>query len=239
MSKSPSVVGWPPPTILWKLVLSWMTNVVHNPRLFTLQRPILVHGIVTVFEFPVILRKMRTRQSLSRCFITTNIKLVDRVLYYPICYTSGLMFYKYRDVLKKNISVFISVILSLACWWLVFNYRDNRIAVILINISSIIMITSVIYKIRCNSSEKNFISFLGQISIYIYILHPIILNVIRVCLLKLHISIIPVWFVVLFFGGVIGTLVYYWLTTKIWLFDLPFKPRRVYISKIKKEKSSN
>lgn len=177
--------------------------------------------------------------ALSRCFITTNIKLVDRVLYYPICYTSGLMFYKYRDVLKKNISVFISVILSLACWWLVFNYRDNRIAVILINISSIIMITSVIYKIRCNSSEKNFISFLGQISIYIYILHPIILNVIRVCLLKLHISIIPVWFVVLFFGGVIGTLVYYWLTTKIWLFDLPFKPRRVYISKIKKEKSSN
>ncbi len=174
----------------------------------------------------------------SRCFITTNIKLVDRVLYYPICYTAGLMFYKYRDVLKKNISVILSMTISIVCWCLVFNHRSNMFLVILINVSSITMIASLFYKIRCSSNKKNFISFLGQISIYIYILHPIILNVIRVCLLKLHISVIFVWLVVLFCGGVIGALDYYWLTTKIWLLDFPFKPRKIYLSKIKKQNKS-
>lgn len=169
----------------------------------------------------------------SRCFITTDIKLVDRVLYYPICYVSGMMFFKYRSYLSKIPMLFVVSILSVAAWVLAFAFPENRPCIIFVNVASIMMITSIFYFVRFKTAEKkNFISYLGQISIYIYILHPIILNAIRMVLLKLNIENVIAWFLILFFGGVICSVIYHKLSEKLWLFEFPFKPRRVYNDRI-------
>lgn len=168
----------------------------------------------------------------SRCFITTDIKLVDRVLYYPICYVSGMMFYKYRSYFTKIPALIALSILSVVAWILIFTYPENRPCLIFVNVSSIFMITSFFYFVRSKSDKKNVISYLGQISIYIYILHPIILNALRMLLIKANVENVAVWFVILFFGGVACSVIYYMIAEKVWIFELPFKPRRVYVDHI-------
>lgn len=68
--------------------------------------------------------------------------------------------------------------------------------------------------------------FFGEITIFIYILHPVFLSAMKVVLAKVGITNIPLRLVLLLVVGFVCPIIYYLLSKKIWILDAVFRPRR-------------
>ena len=68
--------------------------------------------------------------------------------------------------------------------------------------------------------------FFGEITIFIYILHPVFLSAMKVVLAKVGITNIPLRLVLLLVVGFVCPIIYYLVSKKIWILDAVFRPRR-------------
>lgn len=114
---------------------------------------------------------------LSRNFITTNVKLIDRILYYPMFYYLGVIFYRCQKAFSK-ISLFASLLCFVASFLAHYTYQQNIILTMIVNTCGISFFM-IAFNLFASSGSGLMCASLGKNTLYIYILHPIVLNLIR------------------------------------------------------------
>lgn len=82
--------------------------------------------------------------------------------------------------------------------------------------------------------ENKFLIKIGKFTIYIYLLHPLVINFFKAIYLIMNIDSIAFWLVTLFFTGVAIPLFYAILTNKYNILEIPFKPRKYLMREVKK-----
>ena len=118
-----------------------------------------------------------TAMIISRIFITTNIKLVDRVLYYPMFYYLGVVFYKFHKIFSKS-SLCIVFVGFLATFILHYIYQENILLTIMVNLCGVSFFT-FLFKMFISFEKSTALESIGKCTLYIYILHPVVLNFIQ------------------------------------------------------------
>ena len=171
--------------------------------------------------------------TLSRCFITTGIKLIDRVLFYPIFYYMGVLFFENRNKIKKATPAIIGLIFAVV-YVLYYRYSQIMLLTIIVNSLGVLFFSTIFYLIFRNVEKPCVLSYLGCNTLYIYIIHPVVLDAFRVLLLSIGTMKSELfWVCSLSVVGLICSIIYIELSKKIWVLDLPFKPRKT-ISNLKK-----
>lgn len=167
-----------------------------------------------------------------RCFVKTDIKLFDRVMFYPLFYYLGVIVYNNKKILKPSngILAFLAFIITFVVH---YKYPDFIFVTSIVNICGCIFF-AILFK-NLSNLKDNIISYIGKITIYIYILHPIIMNAIRILLSRLNIKAIILWLLILVLVGIWGPCIYVKMSKTIWILDLPFRPRK-YLKQVQKEK---
>lgn len=167
------------------------------------------------------------------CLFETNIKLIDRVLFYSISYYTGVVLSKKLGKETNNKFVFLIFIIFIAASALrEIGYNYSYLKAITGVTGSIVIMFLFIVVGECNNLFYRFLSFCGRITIFIYILHPVVLSAVKVILTKLSITNVAIWLSVLLLSGFAVPIFYYLLGKKIWVLDAVFRPRR-YILKNK------
>lgn len=190
---------------------------------------ILVKGLDTAFgkrkyNASIILLLM----ALSRCFITTDIKLIDRVLYYPIFYYVGYLIYEHRKKIQRS-HILITTIVFAVSFMLHSFYAKNIFITLIVNLFGACVFTLLFYYLykKCDTVGK--LGYIGQRSFYIYIIHPIVLNAMKIVLIKIGVDTISVWIFSLMTIGCCLPLIYEWIASHISIMDIPFRPRKYLI----------
>lgn len=168
---------------------------------------------------------------LARCFITTDIKLFDRLLFYPMFYYLGVVFFEYKKYISWKI-VGLSFCIFLAAFALHYNLQGNIFLTILVNLFGSLFFTCLFFCLFEHKAESDVLGYFGTKTMYIYILHPIIVNAARVALICCKLKNAFLWILILLVIGLIGPLLYEIAASKIWILDMPFRPR-VYLNKYK------
>lgn len=114
---------------------------------------------------------------ISRVFITTNIKLVDRILYYPFFYYLGALFYSTQKVFSKTAFCIVSGCFF-ASFLMHYMYQKNIILTILVNVCGVLYFI-ILFKKYISFKKSIVLENIGKCTLYIYILHPVVLNFIR------------------------------------------------------------
>ena len=154
-----------------------------------------------------------------------DIKILDRTLYYSVFYYLGAFLYNKKVDLKKYIFAGIAfVIMSIYH----FYAQDSSLITIAAQLLGAFSLFGLIEFIPY-ANKRNVFSDLGIKSIYIYVLHPIVINVVKVGLTKVHLANSVVWIVCMVVFGTILPLIYERMASKVFIFDFPFKPKKYLI----------
>lgn len=91
----------------------------------------------------------------------------------------------------------------------------------------------------CDSNIRNHIIYkylmrLGNITMYIYILHPFIIAALKNIMLRSILgNILPaLWLAIMGVSGICIPIIFSMAANKIWLLDIPFHPRK-YVHRVK------
>ncbi len=168
--------------------------------------------------------------NLSRIFITTDIKLIDRVLWYPMYYYLGVVFFEQREKVNSKTALAVTALGAAA---LVLHLTamdstpDNILYVRLSNALISLAVMAWYYLLRKDLNRQTKLAWVGSMTLYIYVIHPVVLDGIRVILWKLNLHSVLLWMVILFFGSLACSILYTLLAQKWTVFDLPFRPLRI------------
>ena len=168
--------------------------------------------------------------NLSRIFINTDIKLLDRILWYPLYYYMGVIIYEKKNRICIK-SALITTAGALLFLFMHLKYidtvMDNIVFCRMVNIMMSLFFAEWFYILRNKVNHNTFFAWIGSITLYIYVLHPIVLDAIRVVLWRTGIKSVAIWIPVLFIGSSICSIAYYVAAGKWILLDIPFKPKRI------------
>ena len=154
----------------------------------------------------------------------TDIKLVDRVLLYTIAYYTGtLISSDFENKVCKNkllLAVLAVLFIGFSIGRGFVGKQDTTLTgslLFMVAFSKIGELKNIVYKT---------LIFFGEITIFIYILHPVFLSAMKVALAKVGITNIPLRLVLLLIVGFVCPIIYYLVSKKIWILDAVFRPRR-------------
>lgn len=201
-----------PIAFLWFIYILFFISVLIG----VLERVTQFNSILLICIFSIML--------LVRCFVTTNIKLIDRVLFYPIFYYLGVIAENNSFIVRRRREG-IYFIAFLSFFVLHYYKYNNMFYTVCVNLFGILFFATLFSSVNFLRNSK-LLSFLGFRTLYIYIIHPIVLNIVRVFLLKYQIYPIMIWMITLILTGTICPIVYKCFADKFWIFDLPFRPRK-------------
>ena len=180
---------------------------------------------------PYIITCILVPMTLIYTFYKSGNSLVDRFLYYPLFYYIGVLFFRKKELLKNRLLMIICAIVFVAIFIPYCKYnRSYYILKIVTNLTGAVALFISLHLIFKKASEKNILSVTGRNSLFIYILHPIILNAIRMMFMLIKFENVWIWTIVLILSGILLPMIYAYIADKVWLFDIPFRPRR-YILK--------
>lgn len=145
----------------------------------------------------------------------------------------GVILSEKEEILSNRKYLYISgcltILFGVLSWW--FEGRYDIIDVV-INYSSAYFFMSLFYifkDIKCDWVKK-----LGNETLYIYIMHPIILNLVRMIFMKCKFYNLGVWIAVLLILGIGIPYIYAQIAKRLFILEVPFKPRK-YIEKSRKK----
>lgn len=205
-----------------------------NPVAFTwflyilLWVSVIIKGLDVIIKNRKIVWMITLLMVVVACLFETNIKLIDRVLFYTISYYTGTVIYKNFDKICKNNAFIFTMGFVFIAFSIIRAIRPDYLylkAVTGVTGSVFLMI------IMCNIGEHknkiyNFMVFCGEITIFLYILHPVVLSGVKVLLGKAGITNCAVWLFVLVVSGYVFPIMYYFFGKKIWILDAVFRPGR-------------
>ena len=71
-----------------------------------------------------------------------------------------------------------------------------------------------------------FIDKAGIESMYLYIVHPVLLNLLRMIFIRIDVQNVIIWIVALFLFGVVGGYSVALVAKKLWFLEFLFKPQK-------------
>lgn len=164
--------------------------------------------------------------------------LIKKTLMNFLPFVVGILIFEHIEVLDNKIintiGFFIASIICVLC----YIYEESSIIHVLDAIHSIVVpfvFVSLFYHLR--SYSFRLLDKLGVESLYLYIIHPVAINFVRMIFLRVGIKSIPIWLISLITAGIVVPYVYAILAKKYALFEVWFKPRG-YIEKYKKREQS-
>lgn len=165
---------------------------------------------------------------LTQLFLATGIKAIDRVLFYSFFFYLGVIFYENKDKFtQKKISTIFSIMVFILGSFIRGFYTECMMITIIVNAFGSIMFFQLFYKLYRNEKKYlNILLYLGSITMYIYILHPVCLNALKVILMITKVKSMYIWLGVLILGGIIMPVLYYMIAQKIKICNIPFRPRK-------------
>lgn len=156
--------------------------------------------------------------------------LLDRFLYYPLFYYIGDCICKYKSTNKK---VYISIIALIIYCLLFIPYCNNPGTYafkIIINLCGslffFIVLSSIFRKINCGSGML----YIGKNTMYVYVMHPVVLNALRMLYMKIDFQNSILWIISLVVVGIATPLIYSKIAKERMILEVWFKPR-LYINK--------
>lgn len=161
--------------------------------------------------------------------LATQEKL-NKVLYYISFYILGIAIERIRLCAASNSKKYFVGVVCLVAYSILFcTYYVNQNMVLLFFVLGVLMVIAFFsifsaVKIQETTVSKA-IELFGQQSLYIYIIHPVIEHGVRVFLVKLGIESVFCWIIILTVTGILIPVYYYVLSNKIFILNLPFKPR--------------
>ena len=181
---------------------------------------------------PFIIVPILVLMAIAYMFFKTDNRLIERFLYYPIFYYVGVLIYRNREKLtsKYIYIVIISGIVWVGLFILYYNYSVDLLKII-VGMSGAVFFFTLFYSIFKNMSKSNFISTAGVNSMYIYIMHPIIMNAVKMLFSIAGLKYVYLCFIVLILTGVLIPMVYAYMAGKLHILEFPFRPRKYLIKK--------
>ena len=160
----------------------------------------------------------------------TDIKLVDRVLLYTIAYYTGtLISSDFENKVCKN-KLLLAVLAVLFIGFSIgrgFVGKQDTTLMAVTGVTGSVLFMVAFSKIgELKNIVYKTLIFFGEITIFIYILHPVFLSAMKVALAKVGITNIPLHLVLLLIVGFVCPIIYYLVSKKIWILDAVFRPRR-------------
>lgn len=156
--------------------------------------------------------------------LAPSIISVDKFMRNFIIFFIGVIISNYKKILdNKIVFACISIIFCLFTV-LTFSYSESNLWIVVVeNISGSLFFLFLFYKIKKYSS--NILTLLGENTLYIYILHPIILSLVRLVLMKGQVTNRMIWYLLMLVLGICTPLLYSYNTKKLWILNILFKPR--------------
>lgn len=151
--------------------------------------------------------------------------LLYKIFQNTLIFCIGVMIAEKRNVLNNKLLFSVSGILTVFFVYLSWKYENqSELIFVITNVSSAIFFLMLFYRLQ----NINFplLTCLGKETLYIYIMHPIILNAIRMIFMKIGFTSVLVWIVVMLAYGVGLPYVYALAARKINILEAIFKPRR-------------
>lgn len=169
-----------------------------------------------------------------------NNVLIRKTLCDFLFFVVGILICDHKKVLDNKgiwiVSSIVTVVFSFICYF----YGKNEIIIldvlyVIESVASSFFFFQTFYMLK-NYKFKVLDKF-GNESLYLYIIHPVVLNFVRMIFILLGYKNSTIWLICLFITGV-GIPYLYSVLAKRWaLFEIWFKPRK-YIEKILKKKKS-
>ncbi len=225
--------------VKYQVSLSDLFTILINPVAFTwfiyilLWVSVIIKGLDLIIKNKVIVWGLTLLLALISCVFETNIKLIDRVNFYAIGYYTGAVIYKnFSEKICRNKPFILAIMII----FIVFSclrgiYGELLCLKAITGISGSVLIMIIMYLIgERKNIIYNFMVFCGEITIFLYILHPIVLSSIKVIFVKLGITNCVIWLTTLIVLGFIIPIGYYFIAKRIWVLDAIFRPRK-YLKK--------
>lgn len=166
-----------------------------------------------------------------------EIDLIKKVLYYFVFYYIGISIYdedpKLNVRIEKNILCVVFLFICLFVLDVVFikNTKELRFFAQLVVTPLVFVLVKRFKKFAQNAS---LIMFLGKISIYIYLVHPIVRSGVRMLLVNAGLMNPYLWICTMSVTSVVVSIVVMRITKKVWWIDFLFSPRKYLLEKGKK-----
>ena len=155
-----------------------------------------------------------------------------RVPYFMFWYCLGGVFHYYKDFINARqvkLMTLGGVIWIVA--WSLHIYLNSKSFNVIYTLGSVFFIC-LFFKRHCSMNRtNNLLNYLGNKTMYVYILNPIIINGLRQVLVKLHVSSITVNFFIFFFGALIIASLIGEIGKKFPPVGFVFTPRKYIIKK--------
>jgi fucose 4-O-acetylase-like acetyltransferase len=159
-------------------------------------------------------------------FFKSGNVLLDRFLYYPLYYYLGVLFCKKPGLFQNKVILWGSAISYVILFvpyceinttFYLLKIVENAFA----SVFFFVLIHNLFKGKRLPAAE-----WLGKNSMYIYILHPVALNAIRMVLLKLSVTNWGIWCVLLMLVGLGVPVAYAVIANRYQVLQFPFRPRQ-------------
>lgn len=170
--------------------------------------------------------------SLQIIFTPSNVT-ISKVLHNMLLFVTGVILANNMKIVSGLMKLLISGVIFAILTIVHFHY-DN--VWILLDATThfwgALFFLQLFYQLR--HYENKFLIKIGKFTIYIYLLHPLVINFFKAIYLIMNIDSIAFWLVTLFFTGVAIPLFYAILTNKYNILEIPFKPRKYLMREVKK-----
>lgn len=162
------------------------------------------------------------------CLIVNSEMYLNKIVYYGVFYVMGILLYEHSMWgRKKNALLFAGA--YVVFFGIYFMYKEY---VILFFICGVLFVLVIFEGFLCDKSKKSravsLIGFLGTQSLYIYIMHPVIQSGLRKLFIEIGVINKSLWLLIFTISGIIIPLIYFFVSEKIKILKVPFKPRQFF-----------
>ena len=167
---------------------------------------------------------------LVNIFWKPEMVLLYKIFQNTFIFCLGVMIADNKDIFENNLLFSVSGLFTMVFVYLSWRFENqSELIFVVTNVSSALFLLMLFYRLR--NIDIKLLTKLGQETLYIYIMHPIILNAIRMIFIKLGFNCVPIWIIVMLAAGLGLPYLYAVIAKRIHILEAIFKPR-LYIETI-------
>ena len=169
---------------------------------------------------------------LVNIFWRPELILLYKIFQNTFIFCLGIIIAENKDILKNKILFSVSGLITVIFVYLSWRFENqSELIYAITNVSSALFFLMLFYKLR--NIDFSLLTKLGQETLYIYIMHPVILNAIRMVFIKIGFDCVPIWIIVMLTSGIGLPYVYAIIAKRIKVLEVLFKPRRYIEAKFR------
>ncbi len=163
-----------------------------------------------------------------RLIIQTNVILIHGILLYTGFYYSGVIFYQYKEQLTKKWVMLLVTIAYCATVILSFQNQLSFVFITIMNAMGTLFFLSLFYIVlgKRKLPSNHIIMTLGKLTMYLYMIHPIMISGVGSVLNYFKVPYALVWIFILVSVGIVIPYLYAQIAKRIKILDYPFCPQK-------------